>query len=141
MKDDNKLMSLNYSDFRPMGLMKVNKKSDNNLVDMLNFGNPPKSSTEEQSSLKESQQDRIMERQISASTSPSVSNHDQNLSVQNGVCNSRAVDIIFKLWKRTSHVTSNGMAVGRLELLYDSITACISIHKYDFEELVEVSCK
>ena len=124
-----------------MNLMQVNKlnKNDSNLVSLSNFRSCAKNLMEDHSSPKSSHKDLITEKQISSNTSNSVPNCDHNLLVQNGECSVGAIDIIFKLWERTSHTTSNGMAVGQLELLYDSIAACISVHKYDFEELIQVN--
>lgn len=45
---------------------------------------------------------------------------------------------VYKLWKRTSHVVSDGMPVGHLELLYDTIFACINIHRDNLKKLLEV---
>lgn len=49
------------------------------------------------------------------------------------------VNDIYNVWKRTSHVTSACLAVSQLELLYDTISACIILHKHNFVELIPVS--
>ncbi|KAK9731372.1 ATPase family associated with various cellular activities (AAA) [Popillia japonica] len=46
------------------------------------------------------------------------------------------VNDIYNVWKRTSHVTSACLAVSQLELLYDTISACIILHKHNFVELI-----
>nr|XP_023026910.1 ATPase family AAA domain-containing protein 2-like [Leptinotarsa decemlineata] len=44
---------------------------------------------------------------------------------------------IYNLWKHASMVTSKNMAVAQLELLYDVISACISINRNSFSTLLE----
>lgn len=46
---------------------------------------------------------------------------------------------VYKLWQKTSLEISKGMSIVNLELLYDTIAACINIHKDNFEKLVEVN--
>ncbi|KYB27297.1 ATPase family AAA domain-containing protein 2 [Tribolium castaneum] len=45
---------------------------------------------------------------------------------------------IYSLWRRTVMKTAKDMPLAHLEVLYDTISACISIHKDDFQNLVKV---
>lgn len=47
------------------------------------------------------------------------------------------VDDIYSLWKRVSNVTSDGLPVVQLELLYDTILACIYINKNSFKDVFQ----
>lgn len=49
--------------------------------------------------------------------------------------------VIFNLWKKAAHVTSKDFSVGHLELFYDTISACINIHKDNFDDLIKVCTK
>lgn len=45
---------------------------------------------------------------------------------------------VTRLWKHAALNTSRNMSVSQLELLYDVISACISIHWNSFESSIEV---
>lgn len=48
---------------------------------------------------------------------------------------------ITRLWKHAALSTSRNMSVSQLELLYDVISACISIHWNSFESSIEVQAR
>ncbi|GJQ79247.1 hypothetical protein Trydic_g5491 [Trypoxylus dichotomus] len=50
--------------------------------------------------------------------------------------NDSTANDIYRLWKRTSHVTSADLAIGELELLYDIIAVCIVLHRHNIAELI-----
>lgn len=63
------------------------------------------------------------------------------LSYTYGNINDSTVSAVFNLWRRTAHDTSEGLTVGQLELLYDTISACIALHRHKVSELIPVSKK
>ncbi|KAI4468268.1 aaa domain-containing [Holotrichia oblita] len=68
----------------------------------------------------------------------SLQNHNpfQTISCSYGNTNDSNMNGIYNIWKRTSHVTSASLAVSQLELLYDTISACITLHRHNFIELI-----
>lgn len=45
---------------------------------------------------------------------------------------------IYNLWRRTVQKTAKDLPLAQLEVLYDTIAACISINKDDFQNLINV---
>ncbi|KAJ3637238.1 hypothetical protein MTP99_000713 [Tenebrio molitor] len=85
----------------------------------------------------------LLQRSGCHSRRKSPNERSRNLSLVQNYGDSGDVDKqkIYSLWRRTVLRTSKDMPVAHLEVLYDTIAACIAINRDSFQYLVQVRAK